>query len=551
VFLLILFILPMPVFGHSTFFGPNWFLHPDETHDYVLAMMIAFQGRITATSTLDASFEDPVLTPAGFLRINETIVPRRPVGFAFLISWSLYVAPQCPFLLVAILACASALFVYLLAERMLKNSYSAFVAWVFYTVSVPQVYWANMLFANIPAFAFFTAGVLGLLPLYEQPSVGGRRIVLSGVLLAMAVWLRVEYVVFIGVIALMTLLRSHTRSRMVAYVLITVAIVVSPMLAVNSYLYGSPFLTGYTVTGSSSPGSSGGDLIDMMIEGAALVFQRFMTQEVQPNWYRLTSNTWFYVVCTVPIQTVLAPIGLWQSKKMKRGPRWLLIALVVVCTWWAYDTLGGWHWGEGKPWVGSVYLRYLVPTYGIIAILAGDGFRWLVEEASRRVVPLIGTLGSVEDYRARPVQIVAAVLLLVVLVPTVAVPLAEGEVGLVWTEEWKREGFSLNQFVDGLPENAIIVSGFYGKIIISRPVLDYMRIDPSRGDRREITVQYIFRLLDDGYDIYLLEAPWHSGTYRNVAGYIEYHYPQLVLQRIVIPYDCRDADNFYHVVRNI
>lgn len=516
------------VYNYTNLYGSNWFAHPDDAGNWLAGKRYFESGSLVGTDELREEFEYPVFTPPSHVVVEGTVVPVKAPGIHIFTALGHLFGEQGVFWLIPLFSVGGLLFLYLLAKT-LFDARAGFFTVLLFGASFPVVYWSNMLYANMPALCFFFAGMYYLARIIKSQGSRFANYALASVFFGVAAWLRYECLLFVFlalvpvVVASRHRLRALLRLRYLALSLVLFLIVVGPILSLHSSMYGSPFAIGYVAEDTAAADSSAGagdSPVNDLVTGAGNIVRRFMVHDLHPDFGRLFKNAADWLLLIYPVPFVLGVIGIiWTLKKRgPKGSRILCLSFLPVLLFWTYDTLGGFHWGEGSSWGGSAYTRYLLIPYAILGLYAGGFLSYLLSRLRAWQKP----------HAIRWACVCLLVLQLAVLTPLL---LFAGSFSLHGTTQQKQDFHALDGFVRQLPENSVVVSGFYSKAIVSRRVLDPMYI-PAEQDRLQVTAEYIDRLLVLGYEVYIVEAAWHPSTYLDIPSYIETNCDTLTVREL-------------------
>lgn len=511
----------------------NGFKHPDETGTYVLGEKFLESGKFTYQSDLITRYGTEGFAPPGLPSENGRVEPFKAYGVYIFTAGGLLLGDAGPFVLVALAATAVGLLAYA-TVRVFAGASSALIAAAVIALSFPMIFWSQSLYGNVVALSLF-AGAIYLLAGYVtlpsraehlvQAGYGGSvswsywRFAAVGLLLGLAASVRFEYVVFGGLLLLVLFLFRTLRLAELGIASCVFGLLVLWVLALNWQIFGSPFSIAQTQPSSSfAPASSGFPLED--------IFNRFLRHDVNPDISRLWRNFKDWLWGFSPGLVVLGTTGMVLQLARRGRQLGLWAGLTVIGVLWSYDTLGGFHWGEGSGQRGAVYGRYLLPTFYVLGLSSPFALT-----AIARVTDHVGKKLSLGQKIPLGRLMVGALVALTLAVTPLL--LLTGQGNLRDDIEIKRGYRELNADVSQLPQDAIVVANLHAKGITSRPVLAYYKIDgpPERG--RSETVRVVHALLTDGRPVFLVETPWHRSTYLNIAGTLR-EYPQFELWNVTI-----------------
>ena len=505
----------------------NGIKHPDESASLILSDKFLHSGKLTYSLDVNDAYATDAFTPHGLSANDGEIGPKKAYGGYVFTAGGLLLGDAGPFVLVALSVAVTAFFAYA-TVRLFSDALSALAAGSLVALSYPFVYWSQSLYDNPVALAPFSAAIY-LLALDvtrsgkasgAEPEDAARRANLQfagiGLLLGLAALLRFEFVVF-GALLLGALLVFPTadRRRLVVSVAAFGAVVLV-ILALNWEFFGSPFSVAYTHSSTTfeTPTSSSSNI------PLYSIYDRFLRHDIQPDFGRLYHNTRDWLWGLAPGLLILGTlgIGLQLARRGKQFGLWF--GLTTIAVLWSYDTLGGYHWGEGTGQRGSVYGRYLLPTYYVLGLAAPWGIAAISSFVSRHVKPS----QIVSETRVRYLTVGVLVALTLAMTPFL---LFTGKGNITDDMDIKAFYRDLDSDMALLPPDAIIVANLHGKGIMSRPVLTYPRILGTNQEIRNETVRIVREAITDGRPVYLLETPSHTSTFLNVTLSLQHQFFQV------------------------
>jgi hypothetical protein len=455
---------------------------------------------------LNNRFKTATFTPSGLFYNGKKIVPFKAYGIYFFSSLSFVFGKNGPFCLITLTTITGILFSYLLVRNLL-NEKTALLTCFFFGLSFPVIYWSNSVYANMIALTFFIMGFHFFVNIIRDNKHSYLNYILTGLFLSLSIFMRYEYLLFVLLLPLVffkCFKKLQGKKAIVPFAIFVLFLVC--ILILNNQFYGSPFSLAYT----QQYNLQGQDtnlvindnisLWEKLRDGIEDIAKRFLMQDLFPNWQRVFKNFNDWIFMTNPLVLILAILGFSVFLFQKNKEKIYLIFLFLIVLFLSYDTCGGYHWGEGEGGVGSVYTRYLLIDFFFLAIFSSHFVFFLKERLNglKKILPIILLSFLIWNFT------------LLFVAPS----------GLKDDVNQKRTFYEINEKVAQLPTNAVIVTGFYGKAIISKDVLNYQNIKRKERDKRESTVRLITDLLMSGYPVYLLESSRHEPTYLNLKNYI-------------------------------
>ncbi len=479
--------------NYINIFGTNWFKHPDETGYYVLAKELYVNHRLFIEIPLNTSLQTNSFTPAGLFYNGKFAVPSMAYGMYFFTALGFWLGNNGPFFIPPIFALISIVATYLIVNKLFDKN-TAILSASLWGLSAPLIYWSNSIFGNIAGLSFYLLGVYFLIKIIDDLKIKSNYLY-SGIFLALSIFTRYEYLFFVFCIllAFIHLTKNNFPKLLTNFVLIILPIIISCLfvLKLNSIYFGSPLSFSYTaptsevsnnVTSNSPVG------LNKYFVSVKRIYDRFFTQDLNPNITRLNNNFSRYVA-NIFFLSVLSIVGL-VSVIFKGGKtRVFFIGILVPTLLWTYDTLGGYHWGEDFSSISGVYVRYFPITYLLLIILF--------------------SLFIFKSHLNRFLKI----LLIIMVVSQNFLLLFNKIDGLNVLLTEKKSYYEVNKYIENNSnKKTIVVSNLYNKYIISRTVLNYSLINENKS---EVILSITEDLLRDNYRILLAEDITHKATYIN------------------------------------
>lgn len=344
----------------------TWSAAGADAYGYVTEASLLLKGHLVVDQPLARDVPWPnadwTLTPIGYRPGLEpgTIVPVYPIGLPLVMALFQAIAgPRAVFFVVPVFAAVLVVAASLLAERVSGRTAGALAAVLMATS--PTVGFAAMWpMSDIPGAAWWTlalylttgasvtsavaAGASAGIAVVTRPNLVGLAVPL-GAYLVWRVWTE----------------RSHARPailRLLAFTALTIAGCIAVAM-VNTWLFGAPMQTGYGTVGEVFKSSY-----------APRTIRGFITRPV----------------ATEPALVLLAVVGLIAGVRRSANKANLFLCIGVVAVVLASYTF---YLPNDEWW----YLRFLLPAYPPLAVLAGAGVSRLSERLPGLWRPaIVGTL---------------------------------------------------------------------------------------------------------------------------------------------------------------
>ena len=434
-----------------------------DSYGYVSQAQLWRQGSLIQPAPLARSAKWPnpaeTLAPLGYrpARNAFAIVPTYPPGLPILMALARTIGGPCAvYFVVPVSAALLVWLTYVLALRVSDPAVAA-GATVLMATSPTLLFMTMWPMSDVPVSAFWMAALVS-----ASGNARRTRAISTGVLTGIAILIRPNLVP-LAVVPAALILRgaassSGTAWRAGAAVAAGALPFVGAIVALNSLLYGSPLESGY---GSIS--------------------RLYSVDRIGTNFVRHVS--WLYESQGPYLLASLVGLALHARRGAKALMVWGAAFLALV---WAaylpYHTFSEW-------W----YLRFLLPAFPIVCVLAVDGVAALAGRYGTRVrVAVIGAF-----------VLAAAAHGLAFAIEKEIAGLGEGEQRAVETGRFAR---------NDLPSNAMLVAGQHSgslRYYSGRLTLRYDRLEPDWLDR---TVEQLRAL---NYHPFAVLESWEEAPFRD------------------------------------
>ncbi|MCG2796511.1 MAG: glycosyltransferase family 39 protein [Actinomycetia bacterium] len=530
--LVLLLMVSFLLMNYTNLRTENWVLHPDDYEAFVIGHNLKETGRLSVDVPLNDMFEYPLFTPSGATYSGGKVVPTRAYGFYFICALGFFLGEHGPFYLIPLLGLICILFLYKLVSLVMDEKKALLAAFLF-ALSAPFLYWNNMLFSNIPALAFLMIGLYFLVKIAYGDDGRLRWYLLCAVFFALATWVRYEQLIIILPFFLIVVLKR--RSFKLKYTVVAVVLLIlllSPILLLNNSLHGNPFGTGYTEsyflqekTGPSEGGSGKGTS-----KSIGSLLDRFFVNYLRPDPSKIYNNAYTFIFKPFSVLVLAGILGLLLMIADGAPGRSFALTLLIVVLFWGYYVCNSTLWFIGDAVVASSYTRYLLIVYAVLAMAAPV----LIERVGKVVGP--------NGYRALVAFFIIAFLI------TQVGSLMSGSLNLRATSEEKAGSRLVNEIAGGLPENTVIFAPYYSKVIAGGNVIHPGSIEGE--DNIDITnklVNHFKELMEEGYQIYIMEASWHRSSYWNLVDFLR-RKEHLPVEEIRSFATCHGSDMLYRII---
>src|SRR5258706_3118725 len=503
--LLAVVLISFALSNFTTIFYQNWFQHPDETGTYILGRELFKNGTLELNSNLNNKYHTNVFTPGDLYYNGIKDVPRKSVGIYLIAALGFLLGSNGPFVIITITSSLSILFLYLFVRELVDRD-TALLSCIFWALSSPLIFWSNSLYGNLPALTFYLAGLYYLTQIIIGQKNTSINYVLMGLFFSISSLIRYEYIIF--VILLAPLFIKYYKMLNLYYISFSILILLGTIVSmylINIHFYGSAVPMSYVADVQGLKNTINSDkqnhsIVNKIIMGMASRYKRFLSQGTNPNWKTIWGNFNASLIYNNVLLILLGVPGIIVFL-FKKNNKLILLMPLVISLIWAYDTFGGFHWGEGMIGAGLVYIRYINITYLVLSIFCGYFITYLIKKRifnERLLLPIIISFFIFQSFTS----------------------LFGSPVDLYSNISEKKAFYEVNEKVKQLPYNSIIVTGFYNKAIIDRPTLSYSNFTGDNEYKKKQTEKLIKKLMKDKYDVFLIEAKFHTPSFINLEDYI-------------------------------
>lgn len=343
---------------------------PDESSALFTSKMLTEKGTIFWTSLLNEKYGVKFFRPRLFTEVApNTYVTAGSIGFAILLAFAaeLQILP----FLVSIIAAAGVLAAYSAIAQVYDKRAGLFVAAA--VGALPTfVFFSNAYFDIVPSVGFFLMSLVLFLTYLKTSKTW--QIILSSVFLSISVLVRPYSVVFmVGYFAAIPILRRRLCFKSLVIGGACFLIVLAPVLIVNDYAYGHPFMIGLTST--------------------AGIVEIATTERLQIEAYLIAFIN--HVLGLTPLLFLLGIFGgAIVLKENRTQSQSVLLAHLVSVSAVSFVVFGSlsrtYGFYEVTP-IASVS-RYLMPIYLLLSCFAYAFVRRLIDLRMKRISLLVVSL---------------------------------------------------------------------------------------------------------------------------------------------------------------
>lgn len=483
----------------------NWFISPDDHEAYFFTRVVAETGLPVWNSDLDTGSEHAVNMPRGSVFVHGHVTTHRGVGIFYAAAPFYMLDEKLPFLAPAVFGLGATVVVFAIAQEIAGRT-AAGIAAVLFATSGPVLFWGNFLFSNIVVLPVFLGGIYLLLlaERMERPRLALR---LAGLfVLWIAGWFRTEFWLFAAIIAAVFAVggKEWFRLRSLAPVAVVGVLLIGLTAGGLHALYGT-----VNPTVNADP-----DLVrtvPMRTEDRSMIERLF--GDIEPERIG-RSIIEFGLKVSLVFGIGLAALALLRrDAPMLRRPRSysLFAAVASAIALFSFTFFAGNIYNTGFGVIlGSSYVRYFLPALALLSVPAA---LLLVAFAAR---------GGM--WRAGFVLIVLA------LHVVAGVGLARDPQRGIDAMEKRIAGYkAIEDGARGLPEDAVIVGDYPGRMILARPVVSPQFIPPE--SRAPELIRIVRHLDAAGHTVYLVKGWSTSDQSGNVEEMLA-HDPGIMLIRL-------------------
>ncbi|MFA6131258.1 MAG: hypothetical protein WC730_03290 [Patescibacteria group bacterium] len=409
-----MFLRALSVMGILVFFGSCFWVSsgvgsmqnsPDERANYLFAQHIS-DGEAMSFSEPANTEVQGIIHPRSMAALGEKIVPGSFLGLPVLAGFFGFIDENLIFIVTPLLAVLAVLAWFSLVKKMFENRWLAYLASFFLAIHPAFWYYAGRpLMHNVGfvSFLILAAWVWMVKPVknswtFLNPLLGGFFLAWAlAFRSAEAIWVLPAVIILFAV----GFRKKFFSFKDLLFSLGGFVVILLPFLLLNFSLYGSPFLTGYTLPASSSAVSSVVVETSWMTSIAQTIFP-FGIHEMN-----IVQAVWHYGFLLYPTFGLLALLGIgvllvgWK-KESPAWKRYFFTLLPVVC--WLVVVYGSWKFNDNPdPFaitIGNSYARYWLPIFALLSPFMARAILWIADVPYPRlkqgilVVILLASLGA-------------------------------------------------------------------------------------------------------------------------------------------------------------
>lgn len=480
--------------------GISIFNSPDETANYLFTKTFAETGRLSYVKDYLYLDEENLLHPRGVLTHEGRAVPFNYFGLPVIYGFAQRLVGDHLQYVSILLAAVSAWALYRAAALMFGAR--AWETWVVALGFTPLIYYLNRPYLNVTlAITFVVVGVW-LFMRYFRYSLR-RDLWLASSALALAMFCRYEYVLFITPMALLGLQLKHGGLWMRAVAVdgaillgSIAALFILPVAVLDELTYGSWRVYGYSLFNdvyfperSTAAGLSTIENIGRILRGVLLPTYSLDFVALARNVPRLT-------IWLMPVFTLVGLLGglFLVQRKLVSPARLLPIAAVILYVMLYRGGNDTWNAASSIPSFNVSIVRYWLPCYLVLFFLATFAMHTLTE-ASLKIVLVVGLL---------------------LTGPASVYSLGEESLSQLSTIIQRSEVWAETTLVPNTEPNAIVYSGMYDKRIVRyREAAAWWGAD-AFYDARSVAAS-MGRVATTGRPIYIVKEDWVNLQELNLA----------------------------------
>ncbi len=349
-------------------YGERVFVSPDENSAFFFAKQFANVGSLSVHESLNTTVGG-IIHPRSTAVLGEVILPGSFIGLPILAG--LFIIPfgdaggllLTPVLaLFGILAFRTSIKKVFEDEALADLSALLLMAHPAYLYFSGRVMMHNIAFVDFLIFAVYFAVTrpFGTKSLFTREF---RRLefILSGIMVGTALFLRISEALWVLPIAfgLFIYFRNNLGWRNIVSFFFGLGLMLTVIAGVNSWVYGSPFATGYTLPTVSVTTSS---------LNPSPVTYRLPLFGFHPR--AILRNVWDYGVTLYPWMTVLSILGfcLLAFRRFEKNKAWKALTIISIFTSVILFSLyGSWNFFDNPNaalvTIGNSHVRYWLPVF--------------------------------------------------------------------------------------------------------------------------------------------------------------------------------------------
>lgn len=366
---------------------PTTFVSPDETANYFFSSLVATKTSLRSPLPFHGAFGSTVV-PRSVAVVQNSYVPGSFVGLPIIVglfakvfgSWMILVLP-------ILFASICAPIYYAILRRTFSPTVSLLSALLLY---IHPAFWY---FASRPMFhnAFFVSLLFvgGYFFLRMKESGRIAVAVFSGIVLALALWVRTSEVVWVlfSIAALCIAYSRRISRKSIISFLASLLLFGIGLLAINTFVYGSPLGSGFTTSTETITGATTTTTAHPSIMRLVLPFGVHIGGISLAVWqYFFVYMPWFAVFFLIGFGTVIRRM---IKKSLQRGQMIFFCSATLVILW-LFVYYGSYQFKEfadpDRLLPSSSYLRYWLPAYVLTLPFCATGLRVMYHRFSRKRV---------------------------------------------------------------------------------------------------------------------------------------------------------------------
>lgn len=459
------------IYSYLPLTSPPKFISPDENIHYFFSKLYAENGTLSYTENLN-KIARGVIHPRNTVYYNNRVSPAAFLGM-YLVYGTIAIFQECLLLFITpLIAIIGVLFFYLLVKEIF-NERVAIISSLLLFILPPYWYWSSrVMYNNIAALVSFIVGLLYFFRLLKKQSLS--YYILSAVFLAISFIIVYPYIlVAIPLVFLLILERKRLKMSYILISFIVFMLFTIPILLLNNDLYGSYFITGYSV-----PFDGTGSLAVTSLRGVSF---GFISSGFRMNNIVKHLNLYYFQLIPLHLLMFFGLLQSFRKKELINYTIYFLSSSIVLISYW----YSGIYYGHGfkEPILAASYVRYTLLFY----VLSLPFLAYFVEVFA--------------GGKAKKVLMLLFLLITISSVLTVFL----GPLSLSFIQKKSQSYAHFNSIIANKTESdSIIFCQYWDKAIFPERKVGWIR-GLSKDDRPKILADVTINLTKKGLPVYILK----------------------------------------------
>ncbi|MEK7665378.1 MAG: hypothetical protein AAB337_00675 [Patescibacteria group bacterium] len=359
------------------------FNSPDENANAIFAHQFAVSSKLWFDEQLNFELNN-LLHPRSVMAISGRLLPVSFLGMPMIygLIGKVFGLPIVG-LVTPLLAIAAVFAWRSIVERLFDSRSLAFLSALAVLFHPSFWYYSGRLFMhNVPFVSFLILAVyFAIRHRHRNCSITQLlNYFLSGLFLALALWFRTSEVIWVAPLALFLLITARRYLKIGVLVIpFTAIVLLSPMLYMNSVLYGGIFEMGYTASKEAIQSEISNIEPSTTASLQSTILNSQLPFDIAPS--AILKNIYHYAFELYPWLSITTILG--ALIMIGRRASFLYLIVTIFVTAWLFAFYGSWSFHDNPDpslvTIGTSYVRYWLPVFVLWSPFVAQFLVWFAD----------------------------------------------------------------------------------------------------------------------------------------------------------------------------